>query len=83
MGYLRTDAVHDMAKLVEVSLDLLVVQQRGFVRCRLGEVADHRHNRFLSFTWNNKISWLRTRVGKIPGFSREVRRQLKSPVLTG
>ena len=44
---LGAEVVHDVAKLVEVGLDLPVVQQGRLLRRVLGEVAEHGRHRLL------------------------------------
>ena len=63
---LRTDLVHDMSELVEISLHLGVIQQRWFIRSRSGEVTEHGADNGLSVPRMQQTPWLQPKHCSVP-----------------
>lgn len=63
---LCTKLVHDMAKLMEVGLHLIVLQQGGSISCRFAEVGHHGCHRHLSCAIMQQTTRLQAKASCMP-----------------
>lgn len=58
--------MHHVAKLMEVGLYLVVLQQGGRIGCGLGEVGHHGSNGDLAAPILPQAAWLQAKAGRMP-----------------
>lgn len=63
--HLSTELVHDMAKLVEVGLHLVVLQQGGGVGRGLAEIGHHGRHRHLAGPVRQQTAGLQAKAGRV------------------
>lgn len=63
--HLSTELVHDMAKLVEVGLHLVVLQQGGGVGRGLAEIGHHGRHRHLAGPVRQQTAGLQAEAGSV------------------